>query len=184
LKDVRSGRSPVQLLHLIWHVRHAGDIVWIAPLLNAAAEDLPDIDVRVEVYVTRTKAADEPWPGIIESPGVEMPGTQTPGGRSRESETTLVGEEDVRPLLKPHASSPNELTREAQEMITFRPGRADLHTLLEEDVAESTGSVNVTVCGPETLMESARKAVRAVNTPESARRGQVVVDYFEETLGS
>jgi ferric-chelate reductase len=187
LQSARSGRSPIRLLHLVWHVRHGSDVTWIAPLLNQAAKEHPDIDVRVEVFVTRTKVADEPWPGEVQTPGVETPPTVTSHGdhlSGRSSQTTLVDPAESRPLLETIPTPTTGLSRSAQEIVSFKPGRADLCTILRRDVARSEGQVNVTVCGPEALMSSARTAVREVNTPEAARRGQVEVEFFEETVGS
>jgi hypothetical protein len=177
----------MRLLHLVWHVRHGSDVAWIAPLLNQAAKDLPDIDVRVEVFVTRTKVADEPWPGEIHTPGIETPPTipsdgDHPSGRS--SQSTLVDSVESRPLLESITTPTPALSRHAQEIVFFKSGRADLGSILRRDVEQSEGPVNVTVCGPEALMSSARKAVREVNTPEAARRVQVEVEFFEETVGS
>ncbi|OWZ77298.1 hypothetical protein C365_04018, partial [Cryptococcus neoformans Bt85] len=41
----------------------------------------------------------------------------------------------------------------------------------------------VGVCGPFPLMESVRKGVREASTFRSVLRGQVPIDYIEETLG-
>jgi hypothetical protein len=162
-------------------------VLWIAPLLNQATKDLPDIDVRVEVFATRTKVADEPWPGEIHTPGIDTPPTITsdgdhPSGRS--SQSTLVDPAESRPLLEMISTPSTGLSRYTQEIVSFKAGRADLCTVLRRDVAQSEGPVNVTVCGPEALTSSARTAVRGVNTPEAARRGQVDVEFFEETVGS
>ncbi|WWD18295.1 hypothetical protein CI109_102745 [Kwoniella shandongensis] len=63
LANARKGESAVRHLHLIWHIRHAEDVEWIAPLLNQAAVDIPtEMDVIVDVFVTKTHASDEPWP--------------------------------------------------------------------------------------------------------------------------
>ncbi|KAK8858407.1 hypothetical protein IAR55_002634 [Kwoniella newhampshirensis] len=63
LANARKGISAVRHLHLVWHIRHAEDIEWIAPLLNQAAEDIPPhMDVVVDVYVTKSRSANEPWP--------------------------------------------------------------------------------------------------------------------------
>ncbi|WVQ80616.1 hypothetical protein IAT38_002721 [Cryptococcus sp. DSM 104549] len=76
------------------------------------------------------------------------------------------------------------LTGEAAELIVWKKGRADLHSVVEADVRASEGPMNVSVCGPVQLLHSAKKAVRTVSTMKTTREGLPTIDFFEETLGA
>ncbi|WWC88863.1 uncharacterized protein L201_003778 [Kwoniella dendrophila CBS 6074] len=74
LQNVKKGKSAVKKLHLVWHIRHAEDIEWIAPLLNQGIQDSleEDIDVVIDIYVTKTHSSDEPWPPELPVPELNM----------------------------------------------------------------------------------------------------------------
>ncbi|WVQ76889.1 hypothetical protein IAR50_006563 [Cryptococcus sp. DSM 104548] len=69
LQNASCARSAIKHLHLVWHIRHASNIQWIAPLLNLAAEYASKaeesgaaVDWLVDIYVTKSPSANEPWP--------------------------------------------------------------------------------------------------------------------------
>jgi hypothetical protein len=50
-------------IHLIWHIRHASDTVWLASLLNEVAERLKDFPLTrltLDVHVTKSGRGNEP----------------------------------------------------------------------------------------------------------------------------
>ncbi|WVQ72912.1 hypothetical protein IAR50_002474 [Cryptococcus sp. DSM 104548] len=210
LQNAKAGASAVRHVHLVWHIRHAEDVEWIAPLLNLAAEDAAKsaVDLLLDVYVTKSHASDEPLPpnGISErlaamapdylrerfdegriplTPFGNEPGT--PGGGESRDETIML----PRPLPSRMGSSlvPGRvgrfgLTEEAAGLVRWRRGRANLKGIVEEDARACEGAMNVSVCGPVQLLQAAKKAVREVSTMGATRDGLATIDFFEETLGA
>ncbi|ORY27884.1 ferric reductase NAD binding domain-domain-containing protein [Naematelia encephala] len=190
--------SVLKHLHLVWHVRHRADTEWLAPILNHAAELVPDdLRVEVDVYVTKTHESDEPAPP--EGPGERLAEEVAPSYFARHFPDTPEGERllpkvnhalgEGERLLPKAVSIMDEvvecgLTRRALRIVKFHRGRADLEKIVRDDVEMAQGRMQVAVCGPMQLMHSLRKAVRSVNTPEAISKGQQSVDYFEETLGA
>ncbi|WVR06150.1 hypothetical protein IAU60_003180 [Kwoniella sp. DSM 27419] len=156
--------SRVTHLHLVWHVRHAEDVEWVAPLLNQAYDEVDHLDVRVDVYVTKSHASDEPWEEST-ADGCRTCGPGTPISR------------DAQVLLpKPSTVMRYGLTGETAALVRWRRGRADLETIVRED-AEG-------FCGPVQLLHATKHAVRAVSTLSSSLQGPPSIDFFEETLGA
>lgn len=212
LANSLKGKSVVKKLHLVWHIRHAEDIEWIAPLLNTATGGTGTVDFCVDIYVTKSHSSDEPLPlnGISDRLASIAPhifprqwneagyNPATPSVESRDEEVLLP---------KPQRMHVQEagrygLTSEAAEIVKWKRGRADLRTIVEEDARAAAGPMNVsgksswmnftsimtfadlvTVCGPVQLLQSTKKAVREVSTMEATREGLTSIDFFEETLG-
>ncbi|ODN74378.1 hypothetical protein L202_06789 [Cryptococcus amylolentus CBS 6039] len=213
LQNAKEGGSAVKHLHLVWHIRHPEDIEWLAPLLNLAASlsAQSEIELRVDVYVTKSHASDEPLPpnGISErlaamapdylrerfdeariplTPFGAEPGTPgTMGGGESRDETILLPKP-----LPPMMSGTREmgrvgrfgLTGEAASLVKWHRGRADLGSIVEEDARACEGAMNVSACGPVQLLQSAKKAVKEVSTMRATRDGLASIDFFEETLGA
>ncbi|BEJ11566.1 hypothetical protein CspHIS471_0200260 [Cutaneotrichosporon sp. HIS471] len=73
----RNHTSSAAQVRLVWNVRSASQIEWIAPLLNdALARGSEYVSVAVDVYVTRSHLSDEPGDGP-KTPGPSPP--KTPG---------------------------------------------------------------------------------------------------------
>lgn len=57
----------IRHVHLVWHIRHAQDIHWLAPLLNQASklvQHRPSTRLTLDVHVTKSHRADEPAPAV------------------------------------------------------------------------------------------------------------------------
>lgn len=212
LANSLKGKSVVKKLHLVWHIRHAEDIEWIAPLLNTATEGTGTVDFCVDIYVTKSHSSDEPLPldGISDRLASIAPhifprqwdearyNPATPSVESRDEEVLLP----MPQRMHVQEAGRYGLTSEAAEIVKWKRGRADLRTIVEEDARAADGPMNVsgkssctnftsimtyadlvTVCGPVQLLQSAKKAVREVSTTEATREGLTSIDFFEETLG-
>ncbi|KOS20838.1 Ferric/cupric reductase transmembrane component 2 [Escovopsis weberi] len=59
--------------------------------------------------------------------------------------------------------------------VTMFPGRPNVGLLLQKEVQEQTGAMCVSVCGPGSLADDVRSAVRMV-------QGSTVVDFIEESF--
>ncbi|OWZ45379.1 ferric reductase transmembrane component 4 [Cryptococcus neoformans c8] len=193
LANSLKGKSAVKKLHLVWHIRHAEDIEWIAPLLNTATEDTGTVNFCIDIYVTKSHSSDEPLPpdGISDRLASIAPhifprqwdearyNPVTPSVESRDEEILLPKPQ----RMHEQGVGRYGLTSEAAEIVKWKRGRADLRTIVEEDAKGADGSMNVSVCGPVQLLQSAKKAVREVSTMEATREGLTSIDFFEETLG-
>nr|KIR86161.1 ferric reductase transmembrane component 4 [Cryptococcus tetragattii IND107] len=193
LANSLKGKSVVKKLHLVWHIRHAEDIEWIAPLLNTATEGTGTVDFCVDIYVTKSHSSDEPLPldGISDRLASIAPhifprqwdearyNPATPSVESRDEEVLLP----MPQRMHVQEAGRYGLTSEAAEIVKWKRGRADLRTIVEEDARAADGPMNVSVCGPVQLLQSAKKAVREVSTTEATREGLTSIDFFEETLG-
>lgn len=54
-------------LHLVWHIRHASDVKWLAGILNdaaALAHAQPWVKLTLDIHVTKSGRADEPAPAV------------------------------------------------------------------------------------------------------------------------
>jgi len=65
MQTIGSGscRTAVRQLHLVWNIRHAAHVSWIAPLINQAFASCvvpAGCTVRIDIHVTRTSASHEP----------------------------------------------------------------------------------------------------------------------------
>lgn len=161
LAVAKKDESTVTALHMIWNVRSADNVAWIAPLLNQALEGNPAIRVRIDVFVTR---------GAV--PALESDEEDKVAGPS-----TAVVEEKAGPF---------GLSAAATRAVNLHAGRSPLEHLLREDVlasAHDAAGVCVTVCGPTELALSARRAVMQVNTATAVLRGQVPVSFHAEAFG-
>ena len=70
-------------------------------------------------------------------------------------------------------------------IVQWHEGRADLLAAIEAlkaDVPEG-GTISVNACGPRSLLEGAKDAVKASTTMRDVWRGGVVVDFHAETFG-
>ncbi|KLT43878.1 hypothetical protein CC85DRAFT_284160 [Cutaneotrichosporon oleaginosum] len=85
ISAARTHTSAASQVRLVWNVRDASHIRWIAPLLNdALARGSAYVRVAIDVYVTRSHLSDEPGPGT-DSAGAsppETPGVSAPGSRA------------------------------------------------------------------------------------------------------
>ncbi|OCF43978.1 ferric reductase transmembrane component 4 [Kwoniella heveanensis CBS 569] len=207
LASVRAGTSAVKKLHLVWHIRHAEDIEWIASLLNQGLLDPPDsMNIVIDVFVTKSHASDEPWPpemdlNLTETLHHEIPrllhlrnednynnnrGSWDEGCRTCSPNTPMTESRDENLFLPKRATILGRygLMADAAEKIRWRRGRADLKKIVEEDAGACVGCMNVSVCGPTQLLHATKKAVREASNYESSMRGLPSIDFFEETLGA
>lgn len=54
-------------LHLVWHIRHASDVKWLAGILNEAAalaHAQPWVKLTLDIHVTKSGRSDEPAPAV------------------------------------------------------------------------------------------------------------------------
>lgn len=70
--------------------------------------------------------------------------------------------------------NPREITSPSATVMMY-PGRPNIKTLIESEVANQAGAMCVTVCGPGGLQDNVREAVRDVQEDG-------VVDYIEESF--
>ncbi|WVQ96762.1 hypothetical protein IAU59_003869 [Kwoniella sp. CBS 9459] len=214
LASVRAGNSAVKKLHLLWHIRHAEDIEWIAPLLNQGLLDPPEsVNIVIDVFVTKSHASDEPWPPEMDlnhlnlsgtlhheiprllhlrnennnnNNGVNDRGSWDEGCRTCMPNTPMTESRDENLFLPKRATILGRygLMSDAAEKIRWRRGRADLKKIVEEDASTCAGCMNVSVCGPTQLLHATKKAVRQASNYDSSMRGLTSIDFFEETLGA
>jgi len=78
-------------------------------------------------------------------------------------------------VTRPSAHSSDVVVGQSQ-MVRMFPGRPNIRTLLRKEVHEQTGAMCVTVCGPGSLADDVRAAVREVQDEGT------VVDFLEESF--
>ncbi|WVW84449.1 hypothetical protein I302_106483 [Kwoniella bestiolae CBS 10118] len=210
LQNLRKGKSAVKKLHLVWHIRHSEDIEWIAPLLNQGIHDSLDIqsdlEITIDIYVTKTHSSDEPWPPELDihlnevnqtlhqiGPRIlqlrEQAQTQEQwddGCRTCTPATPIVESRDE-PILLPKRQvvlGRFGLTAETAEKVHWRKGRANLGKIVKQDAEASEGPMNVSVCGPVQLLQASKAAIKEASNLRSCMEGLGSIDFFEETLGA
>ena len=78
-------------------------------------------------------------------------------------------------VTRPSAHS-SDVAMGQSQMVRMFPGRPNIRTLLRKEVHEQTGAMCVTVCGPGSLADDVRAAVREVQDEGT------VVDFLEESF--
>lgn len=201
-------RKPIRTsyIHIVWLIREATSVSWIAPFIEQTAEKLrtrSDITVKFSLHVTRgqipaqtekhTSISDESASQASTPATEEMPAL-THKAEPVAADVTLAKTNKPDVLLSHEASKIVECTRVVLFSPTSsarmlrpvpRPWLLVVSFALHSWARTSRSLTNVTliVCGPFPLMESVRKGVREASTFRSVLRGQVPIDYIEETLG-
>lgn len=206
----REGSSAVSSLRLVWNIRHLADTTWITPLLNEALLNLPPgLRVVIDVHLTRSKVADEPEmpEGLTQMLARQIshqPIESAPESRDPEKARSEDGSAEGSGNSSTVGSSSNsqrsgqigekrgmtekrgiDLSMDSQvaSLTTFRAGRADLKSVMEEEVKNTRTTMGVSVCGPELLSLDTRKAVREVNTARRVYGGQAPIELSVEKFG-
>lgn len=189
LKAAREGTCAISSLRMVWNVREAAHVSWIAPMINEAlAKGTGNMAIAIDVYVTRTAASQEPGTGAAITPiedEAQGSGAATPDTLNSSSEnvdkistSSAGGEKDKR---ESYGLSPA-----AMQITTFHRGRSPIEMILRTDVERSTtdaAGVAVGVCGPQELVLDTRRAVCKVNTASAILKGQPPVEFHQENFG-
>jgi predicted ferric reductase len=189
IKSSREQTTAVSQARMVWNVRDAAHVAWIAPMINTAVDKgTGQTRFIIDVYVTRSGMSDETdritHPAEPVSP--DAPGTP-------ESYSPSGSSENVTEKGSFHGSSRDDklaiaagLTPAAAAMFSWHRGRSHIEGILSTDVqASSTDAAGValTVCGPTELQLDARRAVFRVNSSSKILKGQNPVTFYSETFG-
>lgn len=200
IKAAREGRSAVASVRLVWNVRSASSAAWIAPMLNEAiVHGTGHCRATVDIYITRSAAADEP----------------NADGQDQEQHmhlhhhvhTDVTATPTDTPMFSPNGSQENlaeknsdsasnasidkrailaGFTTATASIAHFHRGRSHVESILRSDidvVPYDAAGVLVTCCGPTELAIAARRAVCRVNTAGAILKGQNPVEFRSETFG-
>jgi predicted ferric reductase len=187
IKQSRNENTAVSHARMVWNVRDAAHVSWIAPLINEAiARGTGKTTFVVDIYVTRTAASDEPGTEmhheLSQSTTPDSPDSYSPSGSS----------ENVSQNEKAASSSGDKLaiaaglTPAAASIFNFHRGRSHVDTILDHDVRSSAtdgAGVGIGVCGPTALSLDVRRAVCNVNKSSAVLKGQNPVTFYSETFG-
>ncbi|OWT38774.1 hypothetical protein J008_03688 [Cryptococcus neoformans] len=180
-------RKPIRTsyIHIVWLIREATSVSWIAPFIEQTAEKLrtrSDLTVKFSLHVTRgqipaqtekhTSISDESA-SQASTPAIEEMPALTHKAEPVAADVTLAKTNKPDVLL----------SHEASKIVEWHQGRAIFADVFSADAQTCPEAMAVGVCGPFPLMESVRKGVREASTFRSVLRGQVPIDYIEETLG-
>ncbi len=183
LAAAQKGTTSLSSVRLVWNVREAAHIAWIAPLLNAAlANGTGNMAVAIDVYVTRTGAALEPGHNATIAPmesEAEGSGAATPETLNSSSEAV----DKVAPSLEKGMYG---LSDTAMRLLTVHKGRSPMEMILRKDTERSTtdaAGVAVGVCGPLDLQLDARRAICRVNSASAILKGQPPIELHVEHFG-
>lgn len=211
VRQSKAGNSAVARVRVIWNIRHHAYASWIAPLLNECfAEGSGSVDVQVNLYVTRSHAADEPnadevpahptekvedetmnnspLDSPLDSPdetprdSSEFPNSEKKGGASRGAPGAFS---DSSSYDEKQCSSLG-LDINASKHVRFHRGRSNIEMILREEIEHTprdAAGLAVGVCGPTGLSLDTRKAVTKVNTAKAVFNGQAEITLFQETFG-
>lgn len=166
-------QTPLRHLHIVWNIRHASHVEWVAPLLNTHLANLPSakhLRVTIDVHVTRENVSREPHEEPVDLPAAfEGVLSAIPSHLRRESmfsHTRPSLEDDTdenvstherRPLLVSAASNFTEeqevlhtkrgdrhgLSDDVWRLIRWQSGRAGLKGYVQDDIDESHGDMGV-----------------------------------------
>lgn len=212
VRQSRLGNSAVARVRVIWNIRHKAFVTWIAPLLNECfAEGCGSVDVVVNLYVTRSHAADEPNADEVpphphptekvedetmnnsplESP-MESP-ERTPRDSTEFPHVDEKKNSRGAPCAFSDSSSYDEkecssvgLDVNAAKHVRFHRGRSNIEMVLRNEIEHTprdAAGLAVGVCGPTGLSLDTRHAVTKVNTASAVYNGQAEITLFQETFG-
>ncbi|GMK58481.1 hypothetical protein CspeluHIS016_0505130 [Cutaneotrichosporon spelunceum] len=175
LAAAQNGRTSLLAVRLVWNVRDAAHIAWIAPLLNAALEKgTGRMSVTVDIYVTRT--------GVVEPDALgDSPAHE--GGDSGATTPDTGSDEDKGVSEKGDTYG---LTEAAARVVCFHRGRSPVEMILRADTGSSASvaaGVAVGVCGPSELQMDVRRAVCRVNSARAILDGQPPIEMHVESFG-
>lgn len=195
----REGTTAVASCRLVWNVRSARALAWIAPLLNAEfAKGAGSTRFHIDVYVTRSAVADDPTAegqkdrAQFASLADEDSPEGSPAGSTENVHET--NEKTSPPSSAGSAHGPDEkyaaaagLAPAVAAIVQFHQGRSPLERIVRDDTLAATGEgdgVGVAVCGPTSLAMAARDAVVAVNRPAAIASGhQQEIHFHSEVFG-
>ncbi|KAF8311051.1 hypothetical protein DL93DRAFT_2169272 [Clavulina sp. PMI_390] len=187
IRDLFEGSSHVRIIDLVWVVKDPAALISILPTfkrLIAASESISSVSLHIHVHYTRVS---------------DLSHQQMPGPEVRPGSVGLAGSRGLEPpkLLKltehaPPASSIGDLN--LPEAIKLVPGRPDFGDMLAALCDCTSGIENpptpggrkqlygvvVGACGPESLMDSVRKAEHAIG--RSVRNAIGGVELVEEAF--
>ncbi|ODN97022.1 hypothetical protein I350_08000 [Cryptococcus amylolentus CBS 6273] len=187
-----------QLVHLVWIVREASVISWVAPFLDQAAALLKanpaNIKLAFDVYVTRGSVPQEKRG--LDTP-TEKSGQLTPDTSESEYDTVAhlpAAPKDISLTSSnepAHHSLGKLISPEAMSFVRFHKGRPDLKTIIEQDASTCPEAMAyggesffiLSFCGPLGLMQTCRTALKQASNFSTVLKGQTPIDFYEETLG-
>lgn len=184
MKASRQGTSAVSTVRLVWNVRDAAHISWIAPLLNeATAAGTGALDIAIDMYVTRGPESLEPGDPVEVEVDTEGDGS---GSTTPTDSVHDVANEKVLRRSNEKLATATGLSILAARVVSFHKGRSPIDSILRADVNDSiciAAGVAVSVCGPTALMHDCRRAVVAVNSASKVFAGQAPIEFHSETFG-
>lgn len=143
-------RSSGQNVKLYWIIRHWKSIEWFYEELAR----LESTSIQPIVYVTQYNTPLDK--SFLEKADFD---DNTSDEKKSDTETTDNHVEALKNRLS---------------FVEFRAGRPDVTAIIQQDIAESSGSVAVVACGHNSFVDEARK-VTIDNLPEGKR-----VDFFDQ----
>ncbi|KAF8526247.1 ferric reductase NAD binding domain-containing protein [Hysterangium stoloniferum] len=155
----KEGRSACRNILFIWIVPHEEQLSWISGAIHEALQNAPpSLHIRIHLHVTQP------------SPVIEL-----------RAETTMDGGYESKQQYM--ESSGAGWLSEAR-IRTFRNGRPDIRSMLEEEILVPTvRAVSVNVAGPPSIAEDVRKALRfGAAGPLAILRGRPSVNLHVETF--
>lgn len=192
VKCSREGTTAVSSCRLVWNVRSASGLAWIAPLLNAEfAKGVGNTQFHIDVYVTQSAvAADPATNGHMQDPKQlgsleDSPEGSPAGSTENVNEKTSSSGSSHGPDEKLIAASGVSPT--VAQIIQFHRGRSPLEHIIRNDTLNAEGEgegVGVAVCGPTSLSMATREAVVKVNSPGAIASGhQQEIHFHSEVFG-
>ncbi|RSH84110.1 uncharacterized protein EHS24_005609 [Apiotrichum porosum] len=183
MEGSRNATTAVSNCRLVWNVREAANVSWIAPMINeAVAKGLGQTRFHIDIYITRSAASDEPGTAHV----APIEDTATPEYSPSGSTENVNDKGSASSLGDEKYASIAGLSAEAAQLVSWHRGRSHIEGILRSDRSESAtdgAGVAVACCGPSGLTLDARRAVCKVNSAGSILRGQNDVTFYSELFG-
>jgi len=155
----RTGKDACQKILFIWVIRDIDCIHWIANNFGPALQNIPpSISVAVQLYITRTTTVVRGSDESLKKSG---------------SDSTAGNERSKSGLYSTILQSP---------CVEVYSGRPNLKPLISKEVDEATGRMSVNVCGPRSLANDTRAAIR-LPRPMDVLRGGPTISFHVEAFG-
>ncbi|KAG1870856.1 ferric reductase NAD binding domain-containing protein [Suillus subluteus] len=166
IESVRKGKSSCKRVVFIWCIRKAEYVQWIEEALVKAVQLAPhSLTVSIRIFNTGSPSTSQ----------------------SMEVDSNLLNPTEKNGIpeqvMTRKGSSISSMLMSLRE-VKMESGRADLDTLLKDEVSVASGSMSVSICGSQGIARAVRHALRfPVSGPSSILSGRPSVTLYVESFG-
>jgi predicted ferric reductase len=153
-------------MHLVWVIRHRGDLDWVAPELAILKRKCPNLRANISIYVTRASEDTDP-----SAPAVSEKAIANDCAQEIEPASTSTSSASLSSALSVHGVSKAELG------LSHFQARPNLAAIVPEFVNNTVrGRTDVFASGPGEMISDLRSIIAAANKGGEVWKGEDRLD--------